>query len=334
MLGFLGDILIASPLPARIKRDDPEAHITWLVDDRCAPLARLNPYVDRVMVFDWESALQLMAESYDLVLNFERRPSVAGLVERIRADRKAGLSFGTKDNALYPINDAARHFFLMNVWNDYRSRRNEKRWVELYFECAGYRYAGEPYEVAISVEADARVRNLLVRDSPERRICLNLGGSFDLKMWPEAHWIDLGRMLVSERARVVVTGGPKEYEQCHRVVRGIRSESAAPASVVFEVFTIEEFCAVPRYCDVVVTGDSFGFHAALAQRCPCVLLLGPSRGDEVIPRGIDNVVPITASLPCAPCAHQISCGGRGGCMDTIRPPAVFHRVMDLCNGSR
>jgi len=47
MLGLLGDMLIASPLPARIKKDHPDAHITWLVDDACAPVLRMNPDIER-----------------------------------------------------------------------------------------------------------------------------------------------------------------------------------------------------------------------------------------------------------------------------------------------
>ena len=40
MLGLLGDMLIASPLPARIRAEKPGAHITWLVDEACAPILR------------------------------------------------------------------------------------------------------------------------------------------------------------------------------------------------------------------------------------------------------------------------------------------------------
>jgi len=79
---------------------------------------------------------------------------------------------------------------------------------------------------------------------------------------------------------------------------------------------------------VVVTGDSFGFHLALAHDTPAVLLLGPSNGAEVIPRhAADGVTALRSALPCSPCAHQVACGGVGGCMDTIDPPSVLKATL-------
>jgi heptosyltransferase-2 len=76
----------------------------------------------------------------------------------------------------------------------------------------------------------------------------------------------------------------------------------------------------------MVTGDTFGYHLALAHNRPVVLLLGPSNGAEVIPKHVSTITPLRATLPCAPCARQIACGGAGGCMDTITPEAVASAV--------
>jgi heptosyltransferase-2 len=96
---------------------------------------------------------------------------------------------------------------------------------------------------------------------------------------------------------------------------------------VYEPLSIPEFSAVPAHCDTVVTGDTFGFHLALAHHRPTVLLLGPSNGAEVIPKHADHVTALRATLPCSPCAHQVACGGVGGCMDTIDVPAVLKQTL-------
>lgn len=77
-----------------------------------------------------------------------------------------------------------------------------------------------------------------------------------------------------------------------------------------------------------MTGDSFGFHLALAHEKPTVLLLGPSNGAEVIPKHVGHVTALRSTLPCSPCAHQITCGGVGGCMDTIDPATVLKATLD------
>jgi len=329
MLGLLGDMLIASALPARIKRDNPATHITWLVDSACAPVLRMNPAIDRVLPFDWHAATHLTTETFDAIYCFERTPSAASLVERIRAPHKAGLAYGGAHNGLYPIGSTARHFFLMNTWNDYRTRHNTKTWTELYFEVAGYHYDGEPYVLQVPPAASARVLSLFPPDDALKLVCLNVGGSLATKIWPASHWLALGRALLEQGHQLVLTGGPTDAPTCASLQNELNKHHARGGRVHYTPLSIEEFAAVPAYCDVVVTGDSFGFHLALAHQRPCVLLLGPSNGAEVIPKHATHVIALRSLLPCSPCAHQVTCGGAGGCMDTISPSEVLSEVTHL-----
>ncbi|MGB6164296.1 MAG: glycosyltransferase family 9 protein [Pseudonocardiaceae bacterium] len=327
MLGLHGDILIASPVPARIKQERPGVHITWLTDDAHAPLLRMNPYVDRVLSFNWQSAVHLPAESFDAIYSFERTPAAAALVDRIPAAHKSGLAYGGPHNTLYAIGEAAQHFFKMNIWNDYRTITNTKTWTELYFEVAGYTYAGEPYVLQIPPAADRRVRTLLSDELNMPRIGMNVGSSLTTKMWPEDHWQALGEALLDRGYQLVITGGAKEEQMCTRLYAGL-SVRGGTARVRYAPLVVEEFSAVAAYCDVVVTGDTFGFHVALAHERPCVLLLGPSNDAEVIPKHVTTIFSLKSTLRCSPCAHQVACGGAGGCMGTIQPSEVIAAVAD------
>lgn len=327
MLGLLGDMLIASPLPARIRAEKPGAHITWLVDEACAPILRMNPYVDEVLVHDWEAAAQLPSRRFDAVYSFERTPSAAALVDRIDAGHKAGLAFGGPDHALYPMGEAAMQFFRQNTWNDYRTIGNQQTWTELYFAVAGYPYAGEPYVLEVPEAARRRAAGLLgERTGP--RVCLNLGGSLPTKLWPARHWAELADALVDHGAQLAVLGGPSDRDACEALVRHLRLPGADESRVAYAPLSLEEAAALPGLVDVVVTGDSFGFHLALAHKKPAVLLLGPSNGAEVIPKHVANVTALRSTLACSPCAHQVACGGVGGCMDTIDVPAVLKATLD------
>jgi heptosyltransferase-2 len=286
----------------------------------------MNPYIDRVLPFDWRSAAHLPVETFDAIFSFERSPAAAALTDRIHASKKAGLSYGGSENSLYAVGDAARHFFLMNTWNDFRTQRNTKSWTELYFEVAGYTYEGEPYILQIPPAVDRKVRMLLGEKSSSGRVCLNVGGSLSTKIWPRDHWLALGAALLAAGHDLVITGGPTDQMVCDYLVRALSAHDSSGHRIRCHRTSIEEFAAVPAYCDVVVTGDSLGFHLALAHRRPCVLLLGPSSGSEVIPKHVTNVVALRSSLPCSPCAHQVSCGGIGGCMDTISSNQVLREV--------
>lgn len=331
MLGLLGDMLIASALPGRIKRDDPRAHVSWLVDAPSAQVLRMNPDVDRVLIHGWETSTQLLSESFDVVLGFERAPSAAAIVDRVTATHKAGIAHGGHDNTLYAIGDAARHFFKMNTWNDFRAKRNTKTWTELYFEVAGYEYTGEPYVLQVPRDAEETVERYLgPRD--RLRVCLNMGGSLQTKLLPRDSWIAVGRALVDRGTQVVVTGGPEQHMLCESVVAAI-SKVADVDAVLYRPLTLEEFSAVPRACDAIITGDSYAFHLALAYDTPCVLLLGPSHAAEILPRHARHVNIVRSTLPCSPCAHQVACGGMGGCMDTIQPSAVMTATLDAIDAA-
>ncbi|MBF6216064.1 glycosyltransferase family 9 protein [Nocardia puris] len=321
MLKRMGDMLIASPLPARIKAEHPGAHITWLVGAESAPIVEMIPHVDRILTWDTDTAHTVLAEHYDAVYSFERHPAVAGLVPRISAEHHAGLAYGGENNSLYPLGDPARHFFAMNTWNDFRTSGNSKTWTELYFEVAGYVYTGEPYQLSVPDAAKARVAARL--GTSGAWVCLNVGGSKTTKLWPTGRWADLGRRLLDDGHRLVITGGPADARTCHQLLREL---DTGVGRVRHDAMTLQEFAAVPDFCDAMVTGDSLGFHLALAYDLPVVLLLGPSNGAEVIPKHADNVTALRSTLPCSPCAHQVTCGGIGGCMDTITVADVHGAV--------
>ncbi|MEW1739296.1 glycosyltransferase family 9 protein [Nocardia beijingensis] len=312
MLKRMGDMLIASPLPARIKAEHPGAHITWLVGAEAAAIVTMIPHVDRVLIWDTDAAHTLLAEHYGAIYCFERHPAVAGLVPRISADHRAGLAYGGDHNTLYPIGQAARHFFAMNTWNDFRTRGNTKTWTELYFEVAGYTYTGEPYQLAVPEDARARVAARL--GTGGGWVCLNVGGSKTTKLWPARYWSELGQGLLEDGNRLLITGGPDDARVCHQLLRQL---DTGTGRVRCDAMPLEEFAAVPEFCEAMVTGDSLGFHLALAHDLPVVVLLGPSNGAEVIPKHADTVTALRSSLACSPCAHQVTCGGAGGCMDTI-----------------
>ncbi len=332
LLEALGDILITSPLPARIKRENPTAHITWLVDERCAPLVRINPHVDRVLVHGWESTEQLRAETFDTVLGLERVRSAAALVGAISARKKAGLVHGGRHNALEALDERSREILMLDTWNDYRTKFNAKSWTELYFHVAGFEYQGEPYVAEPSLQARARVERAYRRPDSRRAVCLNIGGSFPQKVWPDGHWLRLARGQLAAGRRVVLMGGPGEDERCQVLVRELRAQGAGPQDVLYEALTLEETCAVPEFCDAMVSNDSFGYHVGLLGGLPCVVLFGPSNPAEVLLPHVDNVRVVRSDYACSPCAHQMLCGGAGGCMDVIEPDSVEQSLADLLKG--
>lgn len=52
MLSRLGDVIFSLPTLAALRRRFPDAHIAWVVEDRCADLLARHPLLDEVIVFE------------------------------------------------------------------------------------------------------------------------------------------------------------------------------------------------------------------------------------------------------------------------------------------
>jgi heptosyltransferase I len=325
MLGLHGDMLIASPLPNRIKRDQPDAHITWLCDEVHAPLMEMNPGVDRVLAYSWETVSQLERERFHAIYSFERTPSAAALMETVACEERAGLAYGGPAAGLYAVGDAAQHFFKMNTWNDYRTIVNTKTWTELYFEVAGFTYDNEPYQLDIPDDARESIRTFAAGFQDSVTVGFNLGSSLTTKMWPIARWIELGLTLLADNIVVWIFAGPKEHNMAEELAQRLAA-SEGHGSVYYRPLSLTEFCAAFEVCDVVVTGDTFGYHLALLHETPAVVLFGPSHDAEVVPKNAQRLTVLKATTPCAPCAHQVACRGSGGCMASIRAREVLAAV--------
>lgn len=328
MLIKLGDMLIASALPKALKEQEPGTYIAWLADKSCVPVLKLNPWIDEVIEYNWESVTSLARCSFDLVLGFERERAAAALVDQIRSKDKRGLAFGGECNTLYPLCDSGQYFFKLNTWNDFRTTINTKSWTEFYFELAGLTFADEPYQLAVpesDIEAAKKVVGMLPQRN-QRYIIFNLGGSFTYKIWPAEKWIELIHAVASWEYGIVLTFGPSEQSMVERVLEALPSNLKDRILAPDTSHSVGLLAAIYQSAVAIVTGDTFGMHLGLWAKKPTVALFGPSNPAEVVPKSSHNIKVIRTSYSCSPCAHQVTCNGIGGCMGDI---SVERVALDL-----
>ncbi len=77
----LGDVLRSTVILHQFKND----HVTWLVDEKAYPLLEGNGYINRILIFNLISVLQLLSERYDTVINLEKSPGICSLADSINA---------------------------------------------------------------------------------------------------------------------------------------------------------------------------------------------------------------------------------------------------------
>ena len=85
----LGDVLRTTVILHLFRND----YVTWLVDEKAYPLLEGNEYINRILIYNLDSILQLQSERYDTVINFEKVSGICALSDSIKAWRRYGFRF-------------------------------------------------------------------------------------------------------------------------------------------------------------------------------------------------------------------------------------------------
>jgi hypothetical protein len=146
---------------------------------------------------------------------------------------------------------------------------------------------------------------------------LQLGASREIRQWPAASFVALGRTLVADGHRVVLVGGRGD----RALAATVRAEIGDGVVDACGKTDIAELGGLIRRLDLLVSGDTGPMHMAVAVGTPVVgLFFGPASPFDTGPYGSDNVA-LHANAPCAPCDHNVTCL-QPFCRTEIAPPTV------------
>lgn len=162
-LGATGDVVRTTTLLRRL-----EGEITWITAAKNAVLLQDIPFDLRCL--SWEEREEARDSEYDLIINLEDTPDVAGFLATVRARSTFG-AYLAPDNSLRYTDTAKRWFDLSLISVHGREKadelkyRNRHTYQELLFDGLGFQFKGESYvlpnppatdlvgDVAIAAEA-------------------------------------------------------------------------------------------------------------------------------------------------------------------------------------
>lgn len=266
----LGDVVHNLPVLTDIHKHFPAAQVDWCVEEGFADIPRLHPAIGRVIpvaIRRWRKRLlsattwreisafraAVRQNSYDLVLDTQ------GLFKSaLIASQASGPCSGyAADSAREPI--ASR--FYRHQFSVSRELHAVVRNRQLAAQALGYAADGDPdYGI---MAAEAAFSWLSVKPY----VVLLSATSRDDKLWPEAHWIALGRHLRQRGYCAVLPGGNAvERERAAWLAAAIPDAVAAPPMRIPELASL---LAGAEACVGVDTGLS---HLAVALKLPTVAL--------------------------------------------------------------
>jgi heptosyltransferase-2 len=326
-LAAIGDVLRTTPLLFGLKRAYPQSHITWVVDKEAFPLLENNPYIDRLLAFDFSSLLPLEVETFDLLIGLEKERRGAALASKVRAHEKKGIGLGPEGNIL-PLNRASEYFYLLGLSDELKFRENQKTYPELIFDAAELIYQKDEYILVLSPEDLAFAERFSQKAGLKRNetvIGLNAGAGqvFANKAWTIEGFLHLIEALSKEtNARLLLLGGPSEKEGSRKIMevaKGLIVDTGCDNS-------LGQFAALISLCDLVVTGDTTALHLAIALKKKVVSLFGPTCAQEIELYGLGEK--IVSPLPCAPC-YRRRCSVSPNCMETIVATEVMKKIRGM-----
>ncbi|MFW6145860.1 MAG: glycosyltransferase family 9 protein [Planctomycetota bacterium] len=326
-LGALGDVVRTACLLPTLKELYPESHITWVSKPNGVRILRGHPRIDRLRVFDAETMLTLPQQRFDLVLSLDKEPGPTALCNALVCDDKRGIGLSEWGTPV-PLTDACEPYFELGLDDDLKFHHNRKAYPQLIHEALGLPYLRRPYRLYPSGEALRRASERFApwrAQAPGPLVGLNTGAGsvFANKTPGPARWVAIGRALLERGCSIVLLGGREEAAANARIADRLDG----PVYDVGADNTEPEFVALVGRCDVVVTGDTFALHAAVARRVPVVALFGPTCPQEI--DLFDLGRKLVAPVDCAPC-YRRRCDRVPSCMDALPVPSVVDAVEALC----
>jgi heptosyltransferase I len=205
----MGDVVHALPVVADVRRHLPEVQIDWLVEAPFAAIPQLHPGVRRVMPMSWrkwrqalfkgatwramgELQRELRREPYDLVLDLQ------GLLKSALWARRAGAPVAGYDrtSAREPL-AAFAYKFRATVARDLHAVERCRR---LAAATIGLPSPDSPPDFGIRAPAGGWAPrgpySVLIPNASRRE-----------KLWPERHWVSLGKRLTERGLPPVVLWG-------------------------------------------------------------------------------------------------------------------------------
>lgn len=298
-LMHLGDLTLTTPFIHALRKAAPDAHITYLVDEKLKDVVLHNPYLDEVITIDKKgrdnSILGLMAcarklssMNFDVLINLHPNERCSFICALTKCKLKTGTThtiFKPMWDVFTPLNRKihAADMYL-DVLTQLGVKNLEHNGLEIFPSDEHFKNAEEFW------------RNHGVFCS-DKLIGFNIGSAVVTKRWAPERFAQVADHFAEKGYKPVFFGGTMDEEMVQEAISFMK---ATPV-VATGSFTIGTLAAAMRRCSLIITNDSGPMHVAISQKVPIVAMYGPSSPKLYGPYTKDATI-VTAQPPCLGCA--------------------------------
>lgn len=301
-LGAIGDVVHSLPVLATLRACHPEAHLSWAVEEKAAPVLEGNRDLDELILLERKrlggfSAFHyfprwlriLRAKRFDCALDLHHLFKSGIIAYASGAPLRVGFRKLREGN-----------FIFMNRW--IRPDRRHSHAVDKYLSLLSALGIHEAkwvrrFPLAWDSGDEKAIGQFLTQHGlgqNEPWVGVNPGANWESKRWMPERYAKVADQLVEQcGVQILVLWGPGERFVAEAVARAMTQKPLiAPET------TLKQLMALIHRCRLLISGDSGPLHIAAALGVPAVALFGPSDPIRNGPYGESHVV-IQSSVPPA-----------------------------------
>ena len=326
-LSAIGDVIHALPVSFAIKETFPDAKITWVVEPPAYELLKMNPCVDRIILFrkkDFRTLKgftklflpfrrELQSESYDAVLDLQGLFKSAAIAFFAKSNIKLGICNMREmsDKISKPVigDNAAGHI------------------VERYLDTAralGCKVENVTFPLEIPPNEIKRA-NTITEHCGLRKgnsyAVLSVGANWANKRWKVENFAALADWLYDFNIVPVIVGnGAVDVQRAAE----IESLMEIPPINLVNQTNLPQLAHVIKNSCVVIGGDTGNVHLAAGLKVPAVMLMGPTDANRNGAYGQrENTIEV--DRPCKGCWKR-ACPQNLDCLEKISVAQVQEKI--------
>jgi heptosyltransferase-1 len=267
----MGDIIHCLPVVNDILEHHPKAQIDWVVEDSFADIPRMHPSINQVIsvaIRRWRKSI-LRKSTWNEIIAFKH--------SLIQYDAVVDCQGLTKSALISLLTKGMRHGF---DWHSGRDpfaslfyNRNYK--VSLQQDAVARNRALSALALEYEIPSTAPIYGIMNQSRtaskdialPDQFIVGLHGTSRDTKLWPIAHWIELGKTLAQKNLKLLLPwASHAELQRANEIASMLSTATVLPK------LNIAELASVISQAQAAIGVDTGLTHLAAALNIPTIAI--------------------------------------------------------------
>ncbi len=308
-LDALGNVLDNTPILHAIKRKYPVSTIYWMTLPNAEKILVNNPFIDKLFLWSDESRMIARNISYDVVMNADKSLYACAFANEVKAKKKLGFLLND-DGKIVPANESAMYSYIMGIDDQKKFRENRRSGVDIIHEVFELEYRRDRYVFNFSDEEKAFIESYkksIEYDSGKIYCGFNTGCSElfpNKKMTVEQHITLITETLKNPNIVIMLLGGREDTERNNTIYNEFNAKDRKRIINTPTTEGIRRGACYMSVSDIVISGDSFGMHLAIALQKYIISWYGLSCWEEI--ELYDYGIKIfQKDLECSPCWKRV-----------------------------